>query len=199
VETLETRSRSSRGHLHLTYLVERGLKRYRAIGLAAGVAAPALASSGCAGSFSTSGVAYVGTATPTAPAGTAAGSGQGAGASERLLRYAQCIRAHGVSNLPDPSSGGTLAISKSIVTSPKYASASQACKSLAPAGTARAADSELQKQLLAFARCMREHGVANFADPNGSGAFALPSSVKNSPRYDAAQRACRSLEPGGGD
>jgi hypothetical protein len=109
------------------------------------------------------------------------------------------MRAHGVTNFPDPPSSGPLSLSKDVVNSPKYASASQACKSLAPAGTGGGTNSQLQTKLLRFARCMREHGVANFPDPNVNGAFALPSSVKNSPRYDAAQRACRSLERGGGD
>lgn len=49
---------------------------------------------------------------------------------------------------------------------------------------------------LAFAACMRSHGISNFPDSDvmEPGGGIDP----NSPRFLAAQRACRSLEPQGG-
>lgn len=52
---------------------------------------------------------------------------------------------------------------------------------------------------LAFARCVRAHGVPNFPDPNANG--QEPPSVKDiskSPRFPAASNACRYLIPSGG-
>jgi hypothetical protein len=49
-----------------------------------------------------------------------------------MLIYARCIRAHGVSNMPDPDSRGHLDIGPGTdvdVNSPKFQSAFQACKS----------------------------------------------------------------------
>jgi hypothetical protein len=52
-----------------------------------------------------------------------------------------------------------------------------------------------------FAACMRKNGVPNFPDPNSSGTVSLgPGSGINpsSPKFQAAQGACRKLLPNGG-
>jgi hypothetical protein len=54
---------------------------------------------------------------------------------------------------------------------------------------------------LAFANCMRSHGVPNFPDPNGSGPniqLLGSSSEINSPAFQSAQKSCTHLLPGGG-
>jgi hypothetical protein len=59
-------------------------------------------------------------------------------------------------------------------------------------------------QLLAFAGCMRSHGLPNFPDPStsgGGGAIQIsPSSGVNpaSPAFKSAQASCHKLLPGGG-
>jgi hypothetical protein len=61
-------------------------------------------------------------------------------------------------------------------------------------------------QFLAFSRCMRSHGIADFPDPTTSGGgvgISLnggPGSDLNlhNPTSKAAQHACRSLQPAGG-
>jgi hypothetical protein len=51
----------------------------------------------------------------------------------------------------------------------------------------------LANQGLAFARCMRSHGVTNFPDPsNGRISFSGPTS---SPAFESAQTACAHLMP----
>jgi hypothetical protein len=53
-------------------------------------------------------------------------------------------------------------------------------------------------RLLAYARCMRSHGVPDYPDPsqgNGSIGIALPDS--NSPQSQTASHDCRSLAPPG--
>lgn len=73
------------------------------------------------------------------PSGGSTLSTQAAGGSlstekqAQLLRFARCMRAHGVSNFPDPTSQG-IALSPSIdPKSPQFEAATQACRKLAPA------------------------------------------------------------------
>jgi hypothetical protein len=55
------------------------------------------------------------------------------------------------------------------------------------------------QKMLAFSRCVREHGVPNYPDPDSSG--TLPASGKqiarSSPQFPAAESACTHLLPGG--
>ncbi len=60
---------------------------------------------------------------------------------------------------------------------------------------------------LAYSRCMRSHGVANFPDPDSQGRILITSGVSNgkktgvdvnSPQFKTAQKACQSLQPNGG-
>jgi len=121
----------------------------------------------------------------------------------QLVRYSQCMRTHGVTNFPDPTSSGGLTLDKSTIESPQYQTASQACRSLAPAGSQNATVSlHEQAQALRFARCMRAHRVSNFPDPSTSGSggpvgFAISQSVHDSPALRSAVHACRSLFAGG--
>jgi hypothetical protein len=51
-------------------------------------------------------------------------------------------------------------------------------------------------KLLAFSSCIRTHGVPDFPDPQPGGGFArsaMSSIDVNSPRFQAAEKACRSL------
>jgi hypothetical protein len=55
---------------------------------------------------------------------------------------------------------------------------------------------------VAYARCMRAHGVPGFPDPDGTGNFPKPGVVaarkSNAPAFDAADSNCRDLLPKGG-
>jgi hypothetical protein len=73
-----------------------------------------------------------------------------------------------------------------------------------PAGSAV---SQARSEGVAFAACMRSHGVPGFPDPKvseGSGGgvsveeVAPASAVKGNPRFRSAQQACQKLQPGGG-
>lgn len=85
------------------------------------------------------------------------------------LGYARCMRAHGVSRFPDPSATG--AINTHVpglnLSSPAARAAETACRSLLPEKhppnqqpTAKAF-----ARLLAWAKCMRRHGVSGLPDP----------------------------------
>jgi hypothetical protein len=87
-----------------------------------------------------------------------------------LLKYAQCMRSHGVPNFPDPSPSGGLVVPNDInVQSPAFKAAQQACGKLAqPASGAGGPSESRELQLLELAKCMRSHGVPNFPDPTTS-------------------------------
>lgn len=72
----------------------------------------------------------------TLPNGSQPSQGQQQQSVEQLVKYTQCMRAHGVSNMPDPSSDGTMHVGISVANSPHYQSAAQDCRSLLPPGGA---------------------------------------------------------------
>jgi hypothetical protein len=154
--------------------------------LAAAVAGTALLAAAC------------GSGSPSAAAGSTT--------YQQALAYAQCMRSHGEPGWPDPNSQGNFTIGPADhvgMGSPQYQSANKTCVHLLPNGgqdTAAQLNKDLS-QALKFVACMRSHGIPKFADPTvqdghlvirGGGGFG-----PNSPQLQAAQRACRSLSPGG--
>jgi hypothetical protein len=94
------------------------------------------------------------------------------------LAYAQCMRSHGVSNFPDPSSSGAapkpaiVSALKAVGTS-RSQTASTACEHVNGGGPGTATGAEQgparTRVLLAFAQCLRHHGFVNFPDPGTNG------------------------------
>lgn len=144
------------------------------------------------------------------PSANAAGGGTTANPADytKALKFASCMRSHGVQNFPDPKSNGsggmlvqktpgTTKVNGVSVNGPAFQSAMEACKSYLPNGGHPKPPSEAQKQkMLAFSQCMRSHGITNFPDPtfqNGRvGLMIGPSSGidPNSPAFKKAQQAC---------
>jgi hypothetical protein len=130
-----------------------------------------------------------------------------------LLKYAQCMRANGVPNFPDPRASGGLFIPNDIDTqSPAFKSAQQACAKLEQANTGSSRLSNGRKlQLLTLARCVRAHGVPNFPDPTSSPPPNTSSGIviggngwylalgtaqeRQSPAYKQAASACGGTTP----
>ena len=122
----------------------------------------------------------------------------------------RCMRAHGLSNFPDPvagsggegfpegllvSSDGSLTVDGASFSGPALKSAEKACQEFLPPSGPPPALSESQKlAALAFARCMRTHGVPDFPDPTFSGRggkqIALGSGNSQSPAFQHAAAAC---------
>jgi hypothetical protein len=114
------------------------------------------------------------------------------------------MRAHGLADFPDPVNGHlNLMVRKGSdldPSSPAYQSALASCKSLEPAGFAGSGgqSTRQQNQVLQFVNCMHKHGEPNVPDPTPSGALRMSGSIDpNSPQFQAAMQACRSLLPAG--
>jgi hypothetical protein len=140
--------------------------------------------------------------TTTAPAGAAGSSGPLSGFLQQAVKYAQCMRAHGVTNYPDPPGNGAQPINPAGVdtNSATYRAAAQACQKYAPPGANDPnQQANARTQALKFARCMRAHGEPKFPDPPANNASGGKQSVTqfgidpNTPTFQAANRACSSL------
>jgi hypothetical protein len=172
------------------------------------VAAGGVAGAACGGSPS-SGVANLGSTTTTTHTSSAQ-RGSTASKYRAALAYVDCMRSHGVSNFPDPTSDGQINVKFAFGgkdgapassgidrMSPRYISADQTCRHLLPGGVPTPAQNQqaLAKELK-FAQCMRSHGVSNFPDPTNAGVVHLLGVDQNSPQYKSAEKACDVLVPG---
>lgn len=143
----------------------------RAAGVAIAIGAVAVCAAGCGGS-----------SPKPSTTGAAAKPGNGVNAA---YRFSACMRDHGVTSFPDPtvrSSPGhqsvTVRITPLISSSPQFKTAQQACQSILPGPNISAAQLAQQQHaregaLLAFARCLRAHGLSGFPDPNSQGQLTL--------------------------
>ncbi len=146
-------------------------------------------------------------------AGCGGSNGPGAaGSSSRTamtqaLAYTRCMRSHGVSDFPDPTTppGGGVAFqihggpgSDLDRNNPTFKAANQACRELLPGGgqPPSVPAPEIAAEVR-WARCMRSHGVPSFPDPNSQGAFDSARFSEGSPAFQSAGNACKSLQPTG--
>jgi hypothetical protein len=139
------------------------------------------------------------------PTGSGSGSGSSGGgittaAHEKALKFAACMRNHGVSAFPDPPASGAFTIdgiangSSLDTNSAAFTQAIRACKELEPAGfTGQKATPQQTNARLKFAQCMRNHGVPDFPDPTPNGPLIdtsrIPSLAGKDPRTDPAFNA----------
>ncbi len=94
------------------------------------------------------------------------------------VRYASCMRTHGIANYPDPQvtttpgGGGSVAIAgpSGPGAAPAFHAAQNACNGLlAPIINATEHHGPSRQAFLAFARCLRSHGLSDFPDPDAQG------------------------------
>lgn len=92
------------------------------------------------------------------------------------VSFARCMRSHGVTHFPDPTSPG--AIKEFVLSeipginaqSPAFQSAHAVCKHLLPgegSGSQNGTE-QVMAQLLQTSRCLRAHGLTGFPDPTTS-------------------------------
>jgi len=137
------------------------------------------------------------------------------------LAFSQCMREHGVPDFPDPQTTGDGHFGVRINGGPsstldpsstQFQAAQQACNKLLPKGgtDGKGPSAKDRAAMLAFAACMRSHGLPDFPDPqfnSDGGGFAVqaggPGNDKadlrpDSPQFQAAMEACKSKMPAGG-
>lgn len=147
--------------------------------VATGLAAITLVLAGCGGASKT-GVAHLSTDQSNAPvsAENGAPSAEDATSSQsRTVAYARCMRAHGAASFPEPVEGRIMIHPGSGIDpgSAQFQAAERACEKLLPdGGGGKGEQTQAQRQQhvdgeLAFASCMRSHGVPTFPDPDSQG------------------------------
>ena len=153
-----------------------------------------------------------GNSTAAAPAGsgTAAASRHSTATTrEKAVKFAECMRANGVSGFPDPAASGELTIDgvvngSSLDTSTAaWKTAISACRDLQPPGfTGTEVSPEKQEVRLKFAQCMRDNGIKDFPDPTANGPLIDTSRMPGSPGalsipgFKAAQEKCSDVFKG---
>lgn len=121
--------------------------------------------------------------------------------STGALTFSRCMRSHGVSKYPDPTSSGQIpkplaAAAAQEVSSSQLQAAARACQHQLPnggSGMTPAQVQQMREQALRFSRCIRAHGVRNYPDPGSDGREPEPASVginDGTPRFQAALKAC---------
>jgi hypothetical protein len=184
---------------------------------------------GCGGSGAGPTPAPVGSATlstssttgATAKSATPVSTSASSARTPNALAFARCMRANGVPNVPDPIPGGGFAFDPVGIDrgAPAVKAAQAKCQPFAPqppggpsAGSSGPPSAQALAQLRTVARCMREHGISAFPDPqtsaprnfnpgeysnitNYEGVFLLfPASIDmQSPAWEQAAAACGPL------
>jgi hypothetical protein len=124
----------------------------------------------------------------------------------QAAKYTKCLRQHGLSNFPDPKAiteNGTptvtIAFPAGSTNAPQFNAATGACNHLYPRqnqGGNRVIGPDGIAHIMAFARCVRRHGVADFPDPPTPGRRAQTVGPPfagvdwHSPTVQAAAKAC---------
>lgn len=138
----------------------------------------------------------------TRPAARPSASPSATGPQDQELAFVACMRSHGVANMPDPTPGDTSGRSAvktaldvlGLGDNATFQAALDACQSLLPPPPAPTPPSTDQlAQELAFAKCMRDHGVANFADPNPDGSWTDSWISQSDKTAVAAAQACEHI------
>lgn len=167
--------------------------------LAAAVAAVlmTLALVACGGGGDSGGVASLG------------GSNQGSSTTttnssdpeQAALDYVRCMREHGV-DMPDPTSGGGIRLRVHPGEEAKVEEAQRACQSIMERAAPKLSEEQqsvMQDAALAFAKCMRGHGI-DMPDPTfGKGGIIIQKNNgsrgqnPDDPKFKAALKACQPI------
>jgi hypothetical protein len=122
-------------------------------------------------------------------------------ARDKAVKFSECIRAHGVSDFPDPNAKNDFEYGVSVSPS-VWTKAVHACKDLQPPGTLSSKRTpKQQSEGLKFAQCMRAKGVKDFPDPISGepliNTYRIPSSNRPGGMtiLNAAIQKCRAHGP----
>jgi hypothetical protein len=133
----------------------------------------------------------------------ASSSAGGAQDAAGLRAAAQCMRANGYPNFPDPVENDgrwTFPLSGDAMPTPPAACMAMfdANKHGGPGGRERTGED--MAKLRQFADCVRKNGVPDWPDPDDSGKFQPPARINpdQDPAFRAAYRTCEQYVPSGG-
>jgi len=177
------------------------MRRAALVGCACTSALIASVAAGCGSTTSNSATPPVASAASVASAGATS-----ADSAHRLagIRYARCMRSHGVDVL-DPDQNGNIQVNAPNSPRAVVDRANQACQKLRTAalgaGMSPVQHTQALKQMTNFARCMRARHIPMadpFTGPDGGVGFNVPQGISpSSRRYTTAEAACKHYLPNG--
>jgi hypothetical protein len=147
------------------------------------------------------------------PGTSSSAANANAATRQQAAKFAECMRANGVKQFPDPDASGTYTIdgiangSSLDTNSAAFKQAITACKDLQPAGfTGHKRTAQEQENAIKFAQCIRDNGVKDFPDPAPDAPLIdtdrIPSAAgragPNIPGLQAAMQKCRDLAANAG-
>jgi hypothetical protein len=178
----------------------------RSLTVLAVLTASSLLLAACGGGQAPNGVASLGNAKATTTQSGAPGSSGSLGPMEtQLLKYAVCMRAHGISDFPDPVPsplGGygfhyhAAPGSDLDPNSPQNRAATKACQKYVPPSLSNLTPAQMMANGAKWTDCMRAHGEPDFPEPNAQGLIEITMDP-NSPQFQKAEKACQSHNNGG--
>ncbi len=137
-----------------------------------------------------------------ASANPGAKASSSAAATERsALDYSRCMRAQGLTWFPDPDPQGGLTVhNPENLDQKKFEAAEQACRKYAPwEGRKNPIPAADLAKLRQVAQCMRDHGFANWPDPDVNGGTTIDSKKlgiePDDPKVGEARRECQKFAP----
>jgi hypothetical protein len=137
------------------------------------------------------------------PAATASASPSYSEDPDAPIKFAKCMREHGMTWFPDPVGGSQSLRIPQSVKKEDFDAAQEACRQWAPSGQngpkPSAEDMEKFRQM---AKCMRENGVPNFPDPQPDGGISIDKKMGIDPEsasFKAAEKKCERYLPQGGE
>lgn len=116
---------------------------------------------------------------------------------EEQVEYAQCIRANGYAEFPDPGPDGRMMVRiTERVAAEQFRAAQGACTDKLPSQMAAMnapMTPERLEGLVKFAECVRAAGLSDFPDPTPQGAFELSSPTLDlrTPQAQQTMNTCR--------
>jgi hypothetical protein len=116
---------------------------------------------------------------------------------EAQLEYARCMREHGV-DFPDPVNG-RFEFRSNRSNETKLQRAQEACRHILEDAMPPVSEEQQaaeREAVLAFARCMREHGI-DYPDPefpqDGGVLMRTPKGAEDDPKFERARKACQPI------
>jgi hypothetical protein len=172
-----------------------GMKRFLAVPI---LGAVLLMAAACGASTQAPGVARAsGSPSPSSSAGA---SQLSTSDKQRLwLQYASCLRQHG-GNEPDPTFNGSGDPQWTVNLKVMPRAAQDACAPILQSlglNTSQPPSAARLAALTRFAQCIRQHGVADFPDPDSQGNYPTHGDPTTEAGWAVAYQACKSLEPQG--
>jgi hypothetical protein len=113
------------------------------------------------------------------------------------MDVAKCMRAHGHPNFPDPVEDGLggWRVPESAGNAKAAACDELVRKAKDQTRALEAPSAADMVKLRQYAKCIREHGLQNFPDPDSDGGFNLPDGMRNSSAMHTAAQACKDFLP----